>query len=397
MWSSGLAVNISDDKNYKLTWLPFLKLRSTIGYGGNLSPQSSARTTIRHSPASNQAISGIPFASVVNYPNPNLGWEKVRTINLGIDFAFFSHRIGGSFDYYFKRSSDVIGPKAMDPTYGLSSINTNSGQLNGKGFELTLYSKNIYKKDFYWTNTLLLSFNKSIIKKYLGTSYTTGLLNDGLYILRLEGFEPFAMISYPWAGLDDQGNPQGMLDGKLSTDYNSLTYLPLDNQVVSGNAVPHFFGALRNDFRYKNIQMSFNIRFKAGYFFRKPSLNYNDLFKTGKGISEFQNRWQKPGDQSNTNVPSMVYPAVSTRDIFYTNSVVNVLNGSSLRLDDIRLSYSFKKGVGIKNPFKSAEVFLIASSLNGVLWKENNAGIDPEYPSGLKPSRILSLGVNLNL
>lgn len=395
LWSVGLATNISDQKNYFLKWLPYLKFRSTIGFSGNLSPVSSALTTITHRSASSQAITQLPFAAIANYTNPDLRWEKVRVINFGLDFQLSKNKLGGSLDYYLKRSTDLLGPEILNPTRGIPTLYTNSGQLNGSGFDLAIYSKNISTQILGWNTNLNFSFNNSIVKKYLGTNFTNGLTNDGLRFLRIEGYNPFSIVSYPWAGLSSEGDPQGFINRNISMNYDSLKSLALEDQIISGSAIPHFFGSLRNDFQYKSIQLSFNLLFKFDYYLRKPALYYNDLFKSGKSISEFQDRWQQSGDENKTSVPAMIYPVNSSRDQFYQYSDINVLRGDHVRINDIRLSYRFNK---IASTIKiiSGEIFVIASNLNVLLWKANNAGIDPEFPSGLKSMRTYTLGLKID-
>lgn len=395
LWSVGGAINLSSVKSYHISWLPYLRLRLTYGYGGNVSHSIAAITTLSFSPGIYQSVTGLPYATINNYPNPDLQWEKVATTNIGIDFGADGKRITGSIDIFKKMSYEVLYAKDMDPTLGVNWITTNSANLRGLGFDLSLNSINLRSTHLNWNTNLNLSYIKTKITKllYSGTS-TIGFVSDGLFLLPIEGYEPFQIVSFQWAGLDKAGNPVGKLKNELSTDYDLLTRVPLDQQVISGSAVPHFFGNLRNNIGIYKLNISFNITFKLGYYIRKPTLDYYDLFYRGTGTKEFVNRWQKEGDELKTNVPSMLYPYDSKRNKFYQGAVVNVLKGDNIRLQDVRISYSlFSSG---KSFLKSFDVYAMISNINLVLWKANKQNIDPEFPSG-KPGRsIFSLGFKTN-
>ncbi|KAA9038739.1 SusC/RagA family TonB-linked outer membrane protein [Ginsengibacter hankyongi] len=306
LWSAGAAWNISGEGFYHLKWLPFLKLRATYGYGGNVSHTVAALATLRYNPANYQPITNLPFAVISNYPNPDLQWEKVGTTNIGMDFGTQDDRITGSIEYFQKNSTDLLGQKLLDPTLGISYLFTNSANLKGHGADVMLRSKNTDTKNFKWETSFYLSYIKNKVTRYLYNQFTDGLVSDGLTITPLAGYEPYQIISFKWGGLNTSGDPVGYINGKPSTNYDSLVATPLNDQSIDGSAVPHCFGAVRNSFTYKRLSVSVNITYRLGYYFRKPALNYYSLFNNGQGNIEYAQRWQHPGDERKTNVPALV-------------------------------------------------------------------------------------------
>ncbi len=190
------------------------------------------------------------------------------------------------------------------------------------------------------------------------------------------------------------GDPLGILNGKTSNNYSKLLTVPLDSMVFHGSSIPVYYGAIRNTLNYGNISMSFNISYKFDYYFRKTSVNYYNLANTWSGSGDYAKRWQKPGDELITSVPSFVYPINSTRDAFYQDAAVLVDKADNIRLEDISLSYDIDKNLWHTMPFGHIRVYFYASNL-GVLWKANKDGIDPYYNNVPKLGKAFSMGLNL--
>lgn len=394
LWSAGAMWRIDKEKFYKAAWLPQLKIRLTYGVSGNLDPTASALTNLYYFPASFSELN-IPFASIHTPPDPHLHWEKVKTFNTGVDFSLKNNRVTGSIDFYIKNSIDLMNSVKLDPVTGFYSANRNSASIHSKGIDLVVNSLNINRK-VRWKTMLLFNYLSFKVTKDLNPVSTIGLINDGTYVFPVLGYNPYVIVSYKWAGLNPEtGAPQGYVDGKISEDYNSIASNPLDQQVISGPALPPFFGSVRNTIEWKNFSLAFNISYKFGYYFRRPAINYSTLFSNnGSNYPEFENRWQKPGDEKTTNVPSMVYPAGYARDNFYARSDINVEQADHVRLSDFYLSYDFSS-LKIR-ALKSLEVYTYLSHLNLLLWKANKAGLDPEILYDVKPPVSFSFGIRAN-
>lgn len=205
------------------------------------------------------------------------------------------------------------------------------------------------------------------------------------------------MAGYTWGGLDANGNPQGYLNGKKSIDYNAIVNEgnaspEAANITYVGSALPTVFGNLVNTFGYKNFSLSVNISYKLGYYFRRPALNYNTLLNGSIGNDQYAQRWQKPGDENSTDVPSFIYPNSTGRDNFYTLSAVNILKGDHVRLQYINLSYGLGRQLLDKWRLKTFQFYANAADL-GILWRANKQGLDPEYANAIPPLKSFTIGL----
>lgn len=396
LYSAGLAWNVHSENFYKLSWLPYLKLRLTYGYNGNVYKSISALTTA--SAGNSYSVSpntGLPYATITNPPNPELRWERVRVLNLGLDFNSKNSRIGGTLEVYRKQGIDLIGNSAYDPTTGISSFKNNNAGTQGTGIDLSLNTRNI-AREFSWHTALLLSYLREQVTSYKikgpGYNYpvTTGL--------PLEGKPLFSIYSYPYAGLDPlTGDPQGYLNGVLSKNYNAIiTAATPENLIYNGSSRPTLFGSVRNTFTWKSISLSAGIVYRTGYSFRKTTVNYYNVLNGSNGHGDFSLRWQKPGDEAYTQVPSMPATAFSRNDGIYLSSDLLALKGDHIRFQDISLSYDLNRSQWRKLPFNNLQLYLYANNL-GLIWTANKFNIDPDYQQTGPPPRTIAMGIKLGL
>lgn len=397
LWSSGLAWDLSQEPFYQLDLIPSLKLRLTYGFSGNLPIGQSASPIISYSPASDSRV-GLPFAYITNPPNPSLRWEKVSMLNAGIDFSLKGDRVSGSLEYFAKNVKDLLGAEAMDVTKGFGSVVNNSANMVGKGIDVNLNTQNT-DGALKWRSTLLFSYVKNRLKKYLSAPslYAYTYIGAGSSVLPLEGKMPYMVVSYQWAGLNGEtGDPQGYLNGELSQDYYSINNTTLlDDAVFHGSPVPLYFGTFRNNLSWKSLSLSVNVSYKFGYYFRRSSISYYALASRGETHADYALRWQQPGDERSTSVPSFVYPLNSYRDVFYTNSEATVERGDHVRIKDLQMSWTAPKKDGARW-YRQLQLYAYLDNLNVLLWRANHKGIDPDFINGLKTPLSLSLGLKMD-
>ena len=399
LWSAGTSWDLSKENFYKSKLIPFLKLRATYGYTGNLDPNRSGVVTIYY--GSNSYTTNFSQAYIRQFPNPYLRWEKVGIANIGVDFASRGNRVSGSIEWYQKKGIDLFGATKVDITAGLgqNSLITNIASMKGQGLDIVINTINTRGK-LSWNTGLIFNYNSDkVTRAYLSTTNAARYLNDGNGITAMEGRPVHSIISYKWGGLEHStGNPQGYLNGVLSTDYGSITSsgTAIGDLEYNGPALPQVFGSLINNLSWKRLQLNVIISYKFHYFFRRQALDYGNLFGTDKKSSaDFGRRWQKPGDELITDVPSMQYPANSSRDYFYVNSSTLVEKGDHIRLQFITLSYTIPLKKAGFFPGRNIQLYVNASNL-GILWRANKKGIDPDYAvSDIPPSKAYALGVRI--
>ncbi len=383
-WSTGFAWKISDETFYSAKWLPTLSARITYGYSGNINNSLSALPIINY--VSSSIINNLPYALATQPSNPDLRWERTGTFNLGVDFASPRNWLSGSIDYYVKHSTDLFMPVPIDLTLGLPGvvITKNGGSLTTKGMDVRLNATLINKK-LRWDCQFLFNYVSSKVTYYVLENSNKGNYAGGTeyIIVPIAGKDPYSIISYRWGGLDpNTGDPIGISNGQPSKNYSSLVQpASFDDLSIQGTARPPYTVGFRNNFSYDRIGLSFNLAAKWGYYFRRSSLNYNSLASSWIMNSEYSQRWQKPGDELVTNVPSSIYPLDTNRDKFYNYSEATVEKGDNIRLQDIRLSYDLSPKKSAKSKIQEMQLFIYMNNI-GVIWKANSKGIDPDYGNG---------------
>ncbi len=163
-----------------------LKIRVGYGATGNSNiPQYSYGSAI------NPVVTGLGTGfRVANFPNPDLTWEKAIQQNLGIDFSLFNNRIDASVDVYKKNSKDFLFQQPLPSFLGggtaeysdvavVQSPWVNAGEIENKGFEFSITSRNIIKKDFTWSTTLIFSHYKNKVISLNGFPELNGIVSTG--------------------------------------------------------------------------------------------------------------------------------------------------------------------------------------------------------------------------
>jgi TonB-linked SusC/RagA family outer membrane protein len=409
-YSIGGAWNINNESFYHWALVPSLTLRTTYGYNGNVNPSIIARPLITYSLANNQ-YTNLPYAFTsfgTGIANSQLRPERTGVFNIGLDFLIQGNRLSGNIQYYSKKTTDLLAGGALDPSTGYTNITYNTGNLQGHGLEVTLNSMNLQLNKFKWNSNVLFAYNRVKVTKLYATATSeagSAVTNSGGTYN--EGYDLSRLFGYEWAGLDPQtGDPRGYLNGKEvsisnsvegDNNYRAIQRAPLNTLKYFGSAVPVYYGSFRNTFSYDGFSVSANLLYKFGYYVRRPTaqvLNYGSLY-SGNSLQavEYNNRWQKPGDEANTNVPSAAMSTGNTnRDNFYYYSSVNVVKGDHIRLQEINLSYTLKVNPG--SPIKNPRFYANVSNL-GIIWRANDKGIDPEVFDYPLP-RTYSLGFTAN-
>lgn len=409
LWSTGLKWNLSRERFFHSDLFEQLSVRATYGYNGNINKDLTAYTTVKF-PGSD-ATTKATVAQIVNPPNPDLRWEKVGMTNLGVSFALKKNVLTGSVEYFIKKGTDLIGDMSMDPTTGITSFRGNLADIKGKGTDVQLTGKIFSNKLYGWNATLLFSYATDKVENYLKTFDAAPLITqagglDAKYMAPYNGRPVFSIYSFAWGGLDPtNGDPLGYVNGQKSNNYSEINNkTPLAELKYNGPANPPVVGAFRNDFFYKNLSVSVNIIYKMGHYFRRPSIDYGAMLTYWAANTDLNKRWQKPGDEDVTYVPSIPSGTAplgaSARNTFYANSEVLVEKADHIRLQDIVISYDFVKEQWARLPVKNIHVYCNINNI-GILWRANKFGIDPDalpnnFAFFLPTPRSMTLGAKFD-
>lgn len=394
LWSVGMGWNAHEESFFSSDAFPMLRLRATYGYNGNINKSVTAYTTARASGTDN--LNRLPFGTITNPPNPDLRWERVKMFNVGLDFEVGNRILWGTIEYYTKRGLDLIGTMPFPPSTGITSFTGNNAGTKGRGLDVILRSTNV-DRGWQWNTTYILNGLWEKVTSYEVASTASDHLRYGSgslgVIAPFEGKPLYALYSYPWAGLDPAtGDPRSLLGGEPSSDYNAIVTQATPESIrYHGPARPTVFGSMINTFCWRDLSISFNLTYRLGHFFRRNSVRYASILTGNVGHGDYNQRWQQPGDEAHTDVPSMPPGPNVNRDDVYIYSEALVEKGDHVRLQDIRLSYTLKPG---GSPFAQVQFYATLNNL-GVIAKATRVDFDPDFPLQ-KPLRTIAAGVKVD-
>lgn len=402
LWSIGGSWDVSKEDWFGLGFIDYLRARVTYGSAGNVNKLVSAYPTIRHYAA--DPFTGVNYAELRTVGNPSLRWEKVSTINTALDFRILKGRISGTIDYFIKTGKDLIGAYVLPPNTGVitGGTATNSNLINyanirTRGVDLQINSQNVTGV-FGWNTIVLFNLTGNEVTKYTANENT--VLDD--YIagrLPVYGVSRDMVFTLPWYGLDgEEGYPIVYVDGEQSRDYNAFyASLSYEDLVHSGVKVPPVYGSMRNIFSYKHLSVDVMLGWKLGHVFRRSSITPTGIY-TADYHMDYLDRWQQPGDEFRTNVPSKqpVGETIQNSNTVYTSSAAMATKGDHIRLQDLCIRYMLPASVLAGSKLSNVSINAYARNL-GLIWKNYDGKLDPDYyDAEYVAPKTFALGISVN-
>lgn len=151
-----------------MSWINDLKLRAGWGQTGNQAGLAEYGWMQQYSTnyydwTLTENAQAVPtVGGRKNIKNQDLTWETSSQTNVGLDFALLNNRLNLSLDYYYKYTKDMLMDVPLPSPY--PSIYRNDGEMSNQGFEITLSSVNIARKDFNWSTDLNVSLNRNKVE-----------------------------------------------------------------------------------------------------------------------------------------------------------------------------------------------------------------------------------------
>lgn len=334
IWSASGRVNLHELHCLEdVDWLNSLSVRGSYGYRGSV-PNATPYliiTTPRKS-----SVSGELSASIHDYPNANLQWEKTSTWNLGIDGSMLKDRINVGIDFYHSLSTDLISNRSVSLVNGTTSLYFNDGEATNTGVEFTINTLNIKTKDFRWRTSFMYSYNKNNVKRGIISTNTYADYINGSVVL--DGNSVDGFYSYKFNGLDANGLPtfKNLTGNKsdLTRDQFLQTIL-----TYSGTRTPRSYGSFSTEFAWKGISLRAQFAYKLGYKQRLLALYENGTTALPQPQdnmnADFVHRWQKPGDEAHTTIPVLTNASLNYR----SSSTMNSYNDTYLDVDQAYSTY----------------------------------------------------------
>jgi len=390
--SGSIAWRISEESFLKdVSWINNLKARLSYGEtGNNQIPNYGSIGILGYSPyvSSGTVKQGIYTST---FADKNLKWEKTAQTNFGIDFSVFDGRVKFTGDIYYSKTKDLLLNVPIPIVSGFTSTLTNIGELENRGYEVSIGTRNIDTK-FKWNTDFNIFGNRNKVVK-LGVNDAPIDINVSSMTSRTAVGKPIGMYygyivdgvimsqaelnskAYPvWPG-SEAGDPRVRdvnNDGKI--DSNDRTYL--------GNYQPNFQWGLTNTFSYSGFELSVLLRGSQG----GEILNHNARYlKSGVGggnrnmYSVVNNYWKSDAEPGNGMIPK---PRMLPTTVHDFGSSYWVEDGSFVRIQNIRLGYNLPEELVKKISITNIKLYV---NMENVYVFSDYLGYDPEgstYQSG---------------
>ena len=367
-----------------------LKFRASYGVTGNPSIgayESLSRLETLYASSNGQTVSAV---TPEQPENPNLKWESSYQTNFGIDLGLINNRVSVSLDYYNIDTKDLIlTDNSITEYLGFSGddILANVGEINNRGLEIALSTKNILKEDFRWTTDFNIAFNKNEVVSLVNDAdlffdaTPSYFSHDRSYVLRV-GEEVGLFWGYEYAGVYQGGTAPagtqtlsgGVAGDPLFADIDGSGDITEADRTTIGNPNPDFTWGFTNNFSYKNLDLSIFLQGSQG----GDIFNLTNVQLTNGDANTTRAYYNSAWTPTNTDTNAPRVGNNSNREI----SSRFIEDGSYVRLKNISLGYTVPSDITEKLGLDNLRLSLSGQNL---LTFTNYSGLDPEvsyYGSG---------------
>ena len=371
-WSLGASWRI-DRENFMLStsdWLSALTLKASYGAQGNDNLGTYYASKGLYAIVSNLGENAL-FSDRI--ATPKLKWETNLNFNVGIDFSLWNNRVSGSFDFFQRRSKDLLYSRPVAPSLGYKSVDENVGALKNTGIELSLNGTLINTQDFIWK----LGLNLTHYKNEVTELPLKDMPPSGVNKLAV-GRSVYDFYTKEWAGVDpENGNPLWYMD-ILDKDDNVVgrgttsVYKDATDYFVNKSSLPKVYGGFNTSFSYKGVELSAIFAYSVGGYImnRDITMILHNGSSAGRAWSkEILNRWTP--ENRYTDVPALA----TTTNNWTSYSTRFLRNNSYMRLKNLTLSYTLPKQLVSKASLSNVQVFVQSDNLFTI---HRNQGLDPE-------------------
>lgn len=334
-------------------------------------------------------------AVISSLETKDLSWEKNQNLNIGVEGAFFNHRLRVSAEYYNKKTTDMLLSYPMALSTGFGGYNANVGDMRNSGFEFEIGGTPIRTNDWVWNVTWM---GATVKNKVLKLTQESPEIISGIRVIK-EGYELNTYYMAKSAGVDpatgaqlywvyDKDENGNIVNERISDDYakaaNSKYYL--------GSRIPDLYGSISTDLSWKGLDLSVLTTYSIGgkIYDGLYAASMNTTYSTNTWNSNALRRWQKPGDI--TDVPRIeIGGQYTTTDRF-------LVDASYFAIKNITLGYTLPKLWVNKIGLSNVRVF---TSVDNLALFTHLDGMDPQYSFGgstdytYAPNKTWSVGLEV--
>lgn len=379
-----------------------LKLRASFGISGNNRIPNNAQFSLLAN--SDYALNGAQQTGYApsGFENTQLGWEQTSSYNFGADFGLFKNRLIVAADYYVRQTSELLLQAPVSSLTGFTRSWQNIGDIENKGFELSINSKNT-SGPFKWSTNLNLSYNKNRVVRlgYDNTPIPSGF--SGLTSMIEVGqpigyFKLYDAIGVYETQADVDASPKmakTIVGDSKYRDVNGDGKIDENDRTNVGQPLPAFVYGFTNTFTYRNFDLNILLTAQTGgqiYSMIGRSIDRPGMGYLYNKLAKWENRWKSPEDPGDGMTPSINATTGSYYDTRWLYS------SDYVRLKNITFGYNVPK----MKWFERARIYV--SVENPYIWHKYDGGYTPEAANneggdygGYPQSRTYSIGINLNL
>ena len=352
----------------KTPWLSFGKVRLGFAKVGNDTDPYQLYNTFSQYTNIDATTPGYRLPNTMQ--NPDLKPESTTSFEAGLEMSFFNNRFGFDVTYYQTNTKDEILPLSVSGTTGYIYKYVNSGEIENKGIEIGVHATPIKTHDFEWYTNLTLAHNKNKVKSLAdGVDYYR--ITSAPFLVEIGAMvgEEYGVIMGTNYLFDENGNKLVDEDG---------LYMSTDGNEVIGHIFPDFTGGWSNTFRYKNLDLGFQLDFsKGGQYFSTTYLwgMYCGMFEETAANNVRETGIISEG-YTEAGVPNTT--VVAARDYyenFYSGPAAqSLLKSDYLKLREVSIGYTFK----MKPQYFVKSLRLSAYGRNLAVWGPDVKHFDPE-------------------
>ncbi|UZR98818.1 SusC/RagA family TonB-linked outer membrane protein [Chondrinema litorale] len=301
--------------------------------------------------------------------NSELSWETTTQTDIGLDIGLFADRISILADYYIKNTEDLLVSYRMPEATGELFTLINLGEVQNKGFEFELSTKNIIGEKFRWNTNLNMSFVENKVTSLPGGDVLDGM-DDASHLAR-EGYPLGSFFGYVAEGVDSETGSIIYADIDGDGERTVAGALDTDDRKVIGNPHPDFYGGITNTFFYGPLDLSIQGQFVYGNdVFNFTRRTYEALTSPNNNISvDALDYWRQPGDITDTPKPTI---GQSTNGLVSTRWIED---GSFFRIRDVTLGFTLPENMSSKVKVNMLRMYLQVQNLYNFT---SYSGYDPE-------------------
>ena len=370
--SISLGWTVSNEKFFKNAIDPsivsFLKLRGSWGRNGNISVLSNYPYTAAIAKGSSWYQYGVDQIGSVygsapdKLANPSLTWETSEQIDFGIDARFLNNRLTFGFDYFDKRTKDLLFSVSIPSELGFTTVVTNGGNVLNRGLEFELGWRDRIGDFSYGISANFSSLHNEVLELAEGATPTyKGDASSTNYQIRTafeEGHSIWYLNGYIYEGVDAEGNPK-------YKDLNGDGEIGTDDMTDIGRTTPSFTYGINITAAWKGFDFLLNGYGQGG------NKILPVLHRTG-----YKNTLQYYLDESGKAIPDA--GKIVSPDIPFWSSTGNLFSGNYFRIKQLQLGYTLPANI-TKKAAISALRFSV--SLDDFFTITNYPGLDPETAS----------------